>query len=276
MSVTSVHRKTFRQGSKTYYNSSVFFPREVREEVFVLYGFVRVADDYVDAVPQDADGFKRFCSAYRASLAGVPAGDHFIDSFVELLRRRDLDTRWVNAFLYSMELDLYRKSYDTLEDVLEYIHGSAEVIGLFMARLLGLPEASFQYARLQGRAMQYINFIRDVSEDTATGRRYLPVARSGLPVLDETSARKDRHRFEAYIREQIGLYRAWQAEAERGYRFIPRRYLVPIKTASDMYAWTAERIYKDPYLVFERKLKPTKHRIFLQVLWNAFAPGAEI
>ncbi|MFP4301728.1 MAG: squalene/phytoene synthase family protein, partial [Spirochaetaceae bacterium] len=64
----AIHYETFKSGSKTYFNSSVFFPRDVREDVFVLYGFVRVADNYVDQVPQDAEGFYEFRRAYEKAL----------------------------------------------------------------------------------------------------------------------------------------------------------------------------------------------------------------
>lgn len=268
MSVTPLHRKTFKRGSRTYYNSSIFFPDEVREDVFILYGFVRVADDYVDSVPQDVEGFVFFLNAYRRALGGEPSGSRIIDSFVDLMRRRNLEPEWVDAFLHSMELDLRKVNYDSLDETLEYIYGSAEVIGLFMARLLGLPEESFDSARFQGRAMQYINFIRDIDEDAAMGRRYLPIGGSGLTALDREAAHADRRRFEAFIREQVELYRTWQAKAEAGYRYIPRRYLIPIKTASDMYGWTAERIHRNPLIVFDRQVKPTKPRVILRMLRN--------
>ncbi len=269
MSVTRLHRKTFKQGSRTYYNSSIFFPDDVREDVFVLYGFVRVADDYVDSVPQDAEGFVLFRNAYYRALNGEPSGYRIIDSFVELMQKRNLDATWVEAFLHSMELDLYKTDYDSIDETLEYIYGSAEVIGLFMARLLDLPEESLESARLQGRAMQYINFIRDIAEDQSLGRRYLPLGESGLTALDEATARRQRPRFEAFIRDQIELYRRWQEQAEQGYRYIPRRYLIPIKTASDMYRWTADRIYRDPRIVFQKKVKPRKARVVFQMLRNA-------
>ncbi len=268
---SGVHNETFKQGSKTYYNSSLFFPAQVREDVFHLYGFVRVADNYVDAVPQDAAGFRRFVAAYREALTGVPSGDPIIDEFVQLMDKRGLEREWVDSFLYSMELDLVKSTYDSLDETLEYIYGSAEVIGLFMAKLLDLPEESYDYARLQGRAMQYINFIRDIREDLSLGRRYLPVAGSGLASLAEEDARRNPERFQGFIRDQVQLYRTWQAQAEEGYAYIPRRYLIPIKTASEMYGWTADRIEADPFVVFRQQLKPSKRRILMQVGLNAVA-----
>ena len=266
--ITAEHRATFKGGSKTYYNSSVFFPEAVKKDVYVLYGFVRVADDFVDQVPQDGDGFYQFKESYERALAGEVVGDPIIDDFVEVLHRKQFDPAWVDAFLYSMELDLTKRDYATLDETLEYIYGSAEVIGLFMAKILGLDESAYRYAAYQGRSMQYINFIRDIHEDIGLGRVYLPLDDSDLGSLSVEEARKRPAVFRAFIREQIARYRDWQKEAEKGYRYIPARYRIPIKTASDMYGWTANEIAKDPFIVFERQIKPSKTRILMKVLAN--------
>ncbi len=269
-----IQRETFKRGSRTYFNSSLFFPKEVRWDVFALYGFVRVADDYVDAVPQDREGFFAFKERYAGALRGDEPDDLIIASFVDLMRRRGFDPAWADAFLRSMEMDLTKKTHRTLEETLEYIYGSAEVIGLFMARIMRLPDQSHPFARMLGRAMQYINFIRDIDEDLSLGRTYLPLEGSSLNslTLEETSKRPDE--FRAFIREQIELYRRWQSEAERGFRFIPKKYLIPIETASDMYGWTAARIERDPFVVYRRKVKPGRGRILLRAVRNALVlPG---
>lgn len=265
----AIHYETFKSGSKTYFNSSVFFPRDVREDVFVLYGFVRVADNYVDQLPQDGAGFFEFRRAYRQASQGNPSGRVIIDSFVELAERRNLPGSWTEAFLDSMEMDLVKKQHRTIQESLEYIYGSAEVIGLFMAKLMELPEKAYPAAQMLGRSMQYINFIRDIAEDNELGRAYLPLSECNLPDLSEKSARENPEEFRSFLAAQLDRYRGWQAQAEEGYRFIPKRYLVPIKTAGDMYNWTATTIAEDPFLVYSRKVKPRRGRILAQVLRNA-------
>jgi 15-cis-phytoene synthase len=263
-----IHYQTFKQGSKTYFNSSIFFPEDVRRDVFVLYGFVRVADNFVDEVPQRPKEFYTLKEAYHKALEGTPSGDPIIDEFIALMARKRFQPEWVDAFLRSMEMDLEKSEYSTLEETLEYIYGSAEVIGLFMASILELPGESHYHARMLGRSMQYINFIRDIKEDLELGRRYLPLTDSSLESLEEEYVSKHREEFIAFHRRQIGLYKGWHREAEKGYRFIPRRYLIPIKTAEDMYLWTAERIEKDPFIVYKGKVKPAKIRIFTQIMKN--------
>jgi len=275
MRSTELHRQVFRSGSKTYFNSSIFFPPHVRDDVFLLYGFVRVADNYVDSIPQQPDEFARFVQLYRDALAGTPSGEVIIDSFVELANRRSFDPEWTEAFLNSMDLDLHKKIHQTLDETLEYVYGSAEVIGLYMSRIMGLPEEADHPARMLGRSMQVINFIRDISEDNELGRIYLPIGESRLPDLREETARANAQEFRRFLSSNLDRYRGWQAEAERGYACIPRRYRVPIKTAADMYNWTASQIEADPFVVYERKVKPSRARIFARIIANFLAPGAD-
>lgn len=266
--MTAEQREIFRRGSKTYFNSSRFFPPDVRDDVTVLYGFVRVADDFVDRVPQDASGFHTFVEHYEAAIAGRASGVEVIDSFVELTDRRSFDPAWTDAFLRSMEWDLTRKTYQKVEETLEYIYGSAEVIGLYMARILTLPREADHAARMLGRAMQFINFIRDIAEDNQLGRTYLPIGETTLESLREEDARHDPEEFRRFVNAQLDRYRRWQAEAEQGYRFIPARYLTPIKTAGDMYNWTGRQIAADPFQVFQGKIKPSRARIVVTGLGN--------
>jgi phytoene synthase len=273
MSLDQIHRRTFKQGSRTYFNSSIFFPRSVRRDVFALYGFVRVADNFVDGVPQDSDGFYGFKDAYQRALKQGPIGDPIIDAFVELGGRKKFDPAWTEAFLHSMELDLSKKEYNRLEETLEYIYGSAEVIGLYMARVMDLAPESLPHAERLGRSMQYINFIRDIDEDRTLGRRYLPLEGTPLESLDPEHVRSHRREFNDFLRHHLDKYRVWQREAEEGFRYIPRRYLIPIKTASDMYNWTARTIQENPMVVFQRKVKPSKGRIWRTVLANALGLG---
>lgn len=267
--VYTLRRKIFQQGSKTYFNTSLFFPKEVRDKVFTLYAFVRTADNFVDTIPQDAKGFYAFRDAYRKAQAGEPSRDPIIDSFVDLGRSCGFDPEWAEAFLRSMEADLTKKNYDTLEETLEYMYGSAEVIGLFMSRIMDLPPPAHTPARMLGRAMQYINFCRDLAEDKTLGRRYLPLEGANPQIVEEAYARSHPEEFNHFLRTHLERYRTWQAEAIAGYTYIPYRYRIPIRTAADMYFWTADQIEKTPIVVFERKVKPSRGRIILRLLWNA-------
>lgn len=259
----------FKKGSKTYFYSSLFFPGEVKQDVFCLYAFVRKADNFVDTLPQDKEGFYEFRDQYYLANKGKPSGNIVIDSFIDLKERKVFQDDWVTSFLISMEHDLTKKTYGTLDEVTEYMYGSAEVIGLFMAKIIGLPKESYRYACLLARSMQYINFIRDIKEDITLGRTYLPqrvMREMGLDNLTYDHVLSHTEPYTQFIRGEIERYCHWQKEAEQGYQYIPKKYLIPIKTAADMYKWTAYQIYKDPFIVYEKKVKPPLYQILIGIV----------
>ena len=257
----------FRQGSTTYFYSSLFFPTKIRKNVFILYAFVRQADNFVDQIPQDRSGFYDFKNRFEEAWNGKETNDIVIDSFVLLAKEKNFEKSWINAFLDSMEMDLTKRVYQTMDDTLEYIYGSAEVIGLFMARILGLVDRSFESAKYLGRSMQFINFIRDIDEDNSLGRLYFPqteLAKYGLESLHYDCVKRHPDQFNSFIRAQIERYCGWQELAENGYDFIPKRYLIPIKTASEMYKWTAHQIAHDPFIIYRWKVKPMISQIITE------------
>ncbi len=263
--------QTFKKGSKTFFTSSLFFPRAVREDVFIFYAFVRVADDLVDSIPARLTDFALFKKQYAAALAGTVSGNTIIDSFVDLMNRRSIPPEWIDSFLQAMTSDTEKKTYETLAELEEYIYGSAEVIGLVMARLMDLPPESYATAQLLGKGFQYINFIRDIAEDIQLGRQYLPleVLRPfGFELLTEKTANCKALDFVALITCELARYRAWQAAGEAGFAFIPKRSRLPIKTAADMYRYTANVIENDPFVIFRQKVKPSKSKIIWQLFLN--------
>lgn len=277
----TTEKDIFKRGSTTYYFSSLFFPRKIKDDVFKLYSFVRVADDYVDSIPADSQQFSQLRKLWETSVnddsfqTDVRGSDDInlrvVRNMVFVYRKYSFEQKWVTAFLDSMQADLDRKEYRTLEDTIWYMYGSAEVIGLMMAKIMGLPEESYIYAQMQGRAMQYINFVRDIDEDNILGRQYFPISelqKFGLKDLQQKTVQANSESFEKFMRAQIRLYESWQTEANKGFTSIPKRLRIPLQTATDMYNWTATNIHKKPLNVFQSKIKPSKYRVLFTIVKN--------
>lgn len=262
----------FKRGSTTYYYSSLFFPPDIRDDVFTLYAFVRTADDFVDEIPQQIVQFQDFKKQTRRAFKGDAVTNPLITDFVLLSKRVGITQEMVEAFFTAMEADTKKTSYPTYKDLQQYIYGSASVIGLMMACIMKLPPESHTAAKKQGEAMQLINFIRDIKEDLDLGRVYLPKADidkfqvTQIPPKTEEGKRKFIH----LVRFEINRYRKIQEEAQKGYHFIPPRYRIPVMTASSLYNWTAQKIEKDPLAVFQKKIKPSKFRVIVTFLKNYF------
>lgn len=260
----------FKKGSTTYFYSSLFFPPDIKRDVFTLYAFVRVADDMVDAVPAKKRAFVKFKATYHQRLVGKGTADPIIDPFLELQRRKKFDPKWITAFLDTMTQDLSQKKYASLKELENYMFGSAEVIGLMMAKILSLPTASYKSAKLLGKSMQYINFLRDIQEDIQLGRTYLPqeiLNQYGFSILTEKTARAQSKAFFQLITGEVARYKTWQKQAEVGFKYIPKRYRIPIQTANAMYGWTADQIVANPFIIFQKKVKPSRFRLLAQALW---------
>lgn len=268
-------KKTFKQNSKTFYYSTRFFPKRLRRDITRLYSFLRIADDYVDEAPTQPEKISDLEKQYQQALKT----EHFdptthswddhdtkiVKNMVRLTQRYKFEPTWVPAFLDAMRSDIKPRARTTLEHSLEYVHGSAEVVGLMMARIMKLPEEAWEAARLQGRAMQWLNFIRDLRDDNAKGRQYFPdsdLKATGLADLSEETARANPEAFKKFIDLQLKRYREWQAEAEKGYEHMPKRFRIPVQTAAEMFNWTAETIEKNPFIIFKKKVRPISLRVF--------------
>lgn len=293
--MSQLEKDIFKNGSTTYYWSSKFFPKGVRDDVFKLYSFVRVVDDMVDVVPAETDRFNRICERWKTVKKELAQNkvnkplDESVDEQVlaniaYIVHRYECDPAWVDSFLVSMKMDIDKRVYKTINDTIDYIYGSAEVIGLFMARILQLPGQGtgstkpepevLRFARMQGRAMQYINFLRDIAEDIELGRCYFPertLKKHGLKDLTKNNSQANPEAFRNFMHEQLMLYDEWQAEANKGFSYIPKRLRIPLQTATDMYNWTAKEIRKDPFIVYEKQLKPKKRKVLKTAAKNTIS-----
>lgn len=264
--------KIFKFGSTTYSTSSIFFPPSVRDNVAVVYAFVRTIDNFVDQKPQGIKQFKLFKKEYYQSRAGFISSNPIINLFNKTEKEFNFDPEWTDNFIQSMEIDITKSRYKTIKELEQYMYGSANVIGLYMAKLLHLPTEANQYAQMLGKSMQLINFIRDIGEDLWLGRIYFPqdeLKKFKLKSLVYEYTRKKSEDFIAFMHFQIDRYFEWQSFAEKGFKYIPKRYLIPIKTASDMYKWTGEEIKKNPFIIYRKKVKPSKFRIIKTGIINS-------
>lgn len=157
------------------------FDKRFRAPIYAVYGFVRFADEIVDTFHNfpKAELLQRFREdTYRAIKEHVSLNP-VLHAFQETVRRYGIEKELIDAFLDSMEMDLYHDRYhDSLYK--QYIYGSAEVVGLMCLRVFCEGDDEL-YRRLKaparslGSAFQKINFLRDMKSDfDERGRVYFP------------------------------------------------------------------------------------------------------
>ncbi|MCY7365800.1 MAG: phytoene/squalene synthase family protein [Frankiaceae bacterium] len=169
---------------KTYYLATLLLPAWKRPYVHALYGFARYADEIVDDLAstlsdqEKADWLVGWGEQFVKDVANGGSDHPISRAVVDTVRRWDVPMDYVEAFLHSMRMDLTVTEYATYADLMEYVYGSAAVIGLQMVPVLEplVPrEIADPYASDLGIAFQLSNFIRDVGEDLQRGRVYLPI-----------------------------------------------------------------------------------------------------
>ncbi|MBL4625386.1 MAG: phytoene/squalene synthase family protein [Flavobacteriales bacterium] len=149
--------------------------------VYSIYGFVRFADEIVDTFHghNKADLLAEFKADTYKAIEQKISLNPILHSFQLVVNQYGIERKLIEAFLYSMELDLSEKTYDQ-EGYEEYIYGSAEVVGLMCLRVFcegdnSKYEELVPFARALGSAFQKINFLRDLNADfDGMGRLYFP------------------------------------------------------------------------------------------------------
>lgn len=261
--------KIFKKSSKTFFYSSLFFPKSILKDVARLYAFVRVADDFVDSVPSQGTEFESFYQEYLKAFAGARSQNKIIQDFVELEQKYKFEHAWVSGFFEAMRSDLGIVRCQSMDDTVRYMYGSATVVGFMMCRILGIPEVAYPMARKLAEAFQYINFIRDIYEDEKMNRVYLPINHAqkfGFEFFTKDQALANPDLFTKFLQSEIDLFFQMLHAGEGGFKYIKPRYRLPITIASKLYAFTARKIHKDPMIVYTQKVKPGYGRILFTAI----------
>jgi 15-cis-phytoene synthase len=168
--------------STSFSFSSRLLAPQLRQAIYAIYGFVRVADEIVDTYhdyPQEKL-LSRFERDLNEALETQISTNPILNAFQDTVYKYGLEREMIEAFLKSMRLDLQKKEYKTREEYQEYIYGSADVVGLMCLRVF-VEGDSEQYVRLKdsamklGSAFQKVNFLRDLKNDMEIlERSYFP------------------------------------------------------------------------------------------------------
>ena len=257
------------QHGKTYYLATLLLPPAKRPFVHALYGFARYADEIVDDLAstlsdaQKAEALEKWGSSVIADIKSGKSHDHIGAALVDTVKRFDIPISYFEAFLKSMQMDLTITQYQSYEDLMEYVYGSAAVIGLQMLPILGtLSDDAYVAAEKLGVAFQLANFIRDVGEDLDRGRVYLPLkelAKHGVTrqMLEERSLTPQ---IKSALKEQIARVRELQAEASSGIKLLSPESRACIEAASELYCGIVDEVEKIDYEIFKKRAKTSTWR----------------
>jgi phytoene synthase len=254
---------------KTYYLATLLLPPGKRPYVHALYGFARYADEIVDDLASTLTSKERelalstWSAQILKDLANGESNDHVGAALVDTVQRFNIPIEHFEAFLRSMAMDISVTRYERYEDLLEYVYGSAAVIGLEMVPILGpLSDDAYPAAEKLGIAFQLANFIRDVGEDLDRGRIYLPLDELKSFNVDEEMLKEQviTPEIKEALKFNIARVRQLQREAAPGIKLLAPESRACIEAASELYCGIVDEVEKIDYQIFTKRAKTSTAR----------------
>lgn len=262
-------RLTWRHGT-TYYWGAALLPRAQRRHVHAVYALCRLADDIVDApaatrdagrVPATRAALADFRRRFVAAVERPDQAEPVLAAVGTTVRTVGIPVECFDRFFDAMAMDLDVERYETWDDLVVYMEGSAAVIGEMMLPVLRptSPEAT-EPARALGFAFQLTNFLRDVDEDLDRGRVYIPQAdlrRFGADPARRVADEPWRELMAFEVARNRELYR----QAWTGVQYLPGASARCVATALVLYSRILDLIEANAYDVFAGRLRlPTRRK----------------
>jgi len=236
--------------------ASLLFDRETRERVWLLYAWCRACDDLADAQDMggalgDQSGADERLATIRErtakALAGEDSGDPAFDGLAVIARECGLTSAMCDDVIAGFALDAADWRPRDEADMLQYCFHVAGAVGVMMARVMGVPdddEDTLDRACDLGIAFQLANIVRDLWEDDAAGRCYLPVEWLVEADIPPGQHMKPNYRgpLVAMVARACGHARAYEASARIGAARLPGRSRWAILAATGIYGSIARKV----------------------------------
>ena len=269
--------KIAREQGRTFYKASGLLPDEKRRAVRSLYAFCRITDDIIDRAGDEPEAA---LTAWKqrslvsppltaAPLAAAPSPDDLVGlAWADTRARYRIPTSYAEQLIDGVARDLTSTRYASFDDLVAYCYGVASTVGLLSMHIIGFAgREAIPYAVKLGVALQLTNILRDVREDWAAGRVYLPqeelaafgLSDADISALSTTGFRGEdgvTDRWRGFMRFQIERNRQLYDEATPGIAWLDPAGRFAIAAAAGLYRDILETISARGGDVFSQRAKP--------------------
>ena len=278
-------RSITKKHAKTFYMATRFLPNHKQRSIFAIYGLCRYLDDLVDEAEDliehheisHLEIYERldiFKNNLVDSYKGINQNDPILIAFSDTLKRYDISLELPLLLLEGVKMDLQKTRYSTFDELYDYSYKVASVVGLMTSEVFGYTnKKALDYAVDLGIAMQLTNILRDVGEDLAKDRIYLPadeLENFGIR-RDSLLNREKSPEFCEFMSFQIQRARRYYTEADKGILMLDRDSRLPVLLARENYSRILDKIEENNYNVFEQRAylnSAEKLSILPKVMYN--------
>jgi len=272
--------------AKTFYLGTLLMPEQKRRAIWAIYAWCRRTDELVDGpqstltTPETLDQWEQHLESL---FAGQPIDNPDV-ALVDTLQHFPMNIEPFQDMIAGQRMDLYRRRYETFDELNLYCYRVAGTVGLMSCAVLGLnsysqtpwsqpPDAKnpSEEAIALGIACQLTNILRDVGEDARRGRIYLPSEELTLFNYTETDLFGGvvDSRWRELMRFQIQRARKYYVQAERGITALSRDSRWPVWAALMLYQRILDAIERNDYDVFSKRafVSKPKKLLYLPIAW---------
>jgi len=282
-------RATIARGSRSFAAASRLFDPVTRERTWLLYAWCRACDDMADAQELggalgDQSGATERLETIRRltamAFAGKPGGEPSFDCLAVVARECGITPGMVDDVIAGFALDAEGWHPPSEADMLRYCFHVAGAVGVMMALVMGVDpqdEETLSRACDLGMAFQLANIMRDLDEDNAAGRCYLPddwLAETDIPPGEQMKP-QFRPALLVLVRRMADMAAAYEASARIGARSLPFRSRWAVLCAAGIYGAIARKTLRGGAHAWDRRVtvsRPAKLGHVVLALIRALVP----
>lgn len=265
-------RLSIKRGSKSFSAASRLFDPVTRERVWLLYAWCRRCDDLADAQDHGGelgdqagaiDRVEAIRVLTRQALEGQPTGDPAFDAFGLVARECRITQAMADDVIDGFELDARDWRPRSEGDLLRYCYHVAGAVGVMMAVVMGVSpqdEDTLDRACDLGLAFQLANIARDIVEDDAAGRCYVPVEWLVEEDIEPGQHSKPHHRQELaeMAAQLVALMEAHEAAARIGAARLPFRSRWAVLSAARIYGEIGREVRRRGATAWDHRVSTSK------------------
>jgi phytoene synthase len=252
----SVCRSITRSAAKNFYYAFLVLPSAKRQALCAVYAYMRrcddIADDFKIPAADRRQRLEAWLDAFHRAESGHPTDDPVLLALTDTQRRYKIPVELLDQLAYGTGMDIQDSAdsdssgaadlqvlYRTFSDLRQYCYRVASVVGLVCIRIFGYRDPAAEgLAESLGLAFQLTNIIRDVQEDAAMGRVYLPAEDLERFKIEPADFRQSA------IPERLRWLLAAEADRAREYYGSARELMLLIDEDSQPALWVLVTIYR--------------------------------
>ncbi|MEM4554519.1 MAG: phytoene/squalene synthase family protein [Candidatus Anstonellaceae archaeon] len=253
-------KAVLQKGSKTFFFSSKILPKEKKKAFWAVYAFCRKTDDIVDEGDEDADSKAKRLYLWKRqllrALSGKGSSEPVIRAFAKVALQYKIPKAYPLILMKGVSTDLRKQEFRTFRQLRAYCYSVASVVGLMLLHVMGVTSAAAKRKAIAlGIAMQLTNILRDVAEDRAVGRIYLPTKDLKRFRLSRSDIRPNlpkskKEAFRKLIEFECKRAQRYYDQAASGILLLPKGLQVAIATASSLYSSILQKLKRANYDVW--------------------------